>query len=525
MKKVINILLIIAVLISVSSCMKELSGPDNPASGKGETEIFLRVHTSDNSTGRSTRSLTFVQENAINNIYVLAFKGNTLMAIQEGRNVNSTPGHTNPAYSGSGEFTVSLTASAGTADTYHLVILANAKDILEATLGTNIANATHSNYDSVVAAIWSEINGKMFETNKAIPMWSEIKNIAVLENTPRQNVTLLRSVARVDIGVGTVRQMTGTDRTNFEWDGKDTNVFGEGDVIPFELTSAIIMRPNNRYAVIPATVDTPTVPAGFTAFTPTVSALLFKYSATPTAQGGFIQRDIYIPEANVIMGGADANHTDRMALVIGGKYNGSSTETFYRLDFKNGENLINVLRNTLYQFNISRVSGPGVRTPEEAYNSRTMNMNINIEEWDVTDMGEIFIDGPFRIMLQNSRNENRADRMAVVYRGVGSNDRIRFETSNNIKNADLILELDNGGGAPSNLTAQNDRFKVEVKEENGVRWFEFTALKPFDKDAPDNPSKLTGTVPDSRIKFEITILQKDADPNDWNNGGNFPLDW
>jgi hypothetical protein len=214
-----------------------------------------------------------------------------------------------------------------------------------------------------------------------------------------------------------------------------------------------------------------------------------------------------------------------MALIVGGKYKGSSTETFYRLDFKSGENLINVLRNTLYQFNISRVSGPGLSTPEEAYNSRTMNMDVNIEEWNVTDMGEIFIDGPYRIMLQNSRNENRADRMAIIYRGAGSNDIIRFETSDNIKNADLILELDNGGGTPSSLTAQNDRFKVEVKEENGVRWFEFTALQSFDKNANDNPSTLMVTVPNSRIKFVITILQKDVDPNDWNNGGNLDLDW
>ena len=31
----------------------------------------------------------------------------------------------------------------------------------------------------------------------------------------------------------------------------------------------------------------------------------------------------------------DANHTDRLAVIVGGKYNGSQTETFYRVDFKN----------------------------------------------------------------------------------------------------------------------------------------------------------------------------------------------
>jgi hypothetical protein len=129
-------------------------------------------------------------------------------------------------------------------------------------------------------------------------------------------------------------------------------------------------------------------------------------------------------------------------------------------------------------------------------------------------------------MLSNSRNENRADRTAILWREIGSTDVIRFETSSNLTLDDFVMTLNNGGSFdPATMTAQNGRFKVEVKEENGIRWFEFTALKVFEAAATDNPSILTVTVPKSRIKFDITILQKDADPADWIDGGDIPKEW
>jgi hypothetical protein len=75
------------------------------------------------------------------------------------------------------------------------------------------------------------------------------------------------------------------------------------------------------------------------------------------------------------------------------------------------------------------------------------------------------------------------------------------------------------------MLIENDRFRVEIKEDsNGIRYFEFTALLPFSATATDNPSFLNVKVKD-RIEFVITIWQRDADPNDWNNGGDIPLDW
>jgi hypothetical protein len=128
-------------------------------------------------------------------------------------------------------------------------------------------------------------------------------------------------------------------------------------------------------------------------------------------------------------------------------------------------------------------------------------------------------------MLSNSRNENRADRTAILWREIGSTDVIRFETSSNLTLDDFVMALNNGGTVPTDpeyagrIVIKNDRFMVEIKEVNGVRYFEFTAFKVFEAAATDNPSTLTVTVPKSRIKFEITILQRDASPYDWIGGG------
>jgi hypothetical protein len=529
MKRIIKTLLLIAALVSVSSCMKDISGsqPD-----KGEAEVLLRLRTSEGY--RSTRGLTYTQENTITTVHVLVFRSNTLVDIRQGRDINVKPDSSTPDISGSGTFSVLLPASIDTSDTYDLVVLANA-----GTLPVGLVNKT---YTDVIAALWHDITEKMYQSTKAMAMWGEIKDVYVSENTSDRSVSLTRAVARIDIGVGTARQVTPSgDRTDFEWDGKETTTYGSGNDIPFVLNSVYVMRANKRYALIPGEADKPTIPTGTTAFSVSESRSSFGFTATTSTTGGFSSRDIYVPEINIFRPTTaaeyvanvtdpkpgDANHTNRMAIVVGGYYNGSTTETFYRVDFAPGGELVNVLRNHLYRFDIGRVSGAGLQTPEDAYNSFAMNMVVNIEDWNITDTGEIIFDGPYHVMLQNSRNEDRSDRMAILYREKGSTDRIVFTTGDNLSNSDFVMVEENGWRFPdpdNRTTIVNDRFSVEIKEDNGVRYFEFKTLLPFSATATDNPSFLTVKVKE-RIQFVITIQQKDADPNDWNNGGNIDLDW
>jgi hypothetical protein len=338
----------------------------------------------------------------------------------------------------------------------------------------------------------------------------------------------MRAIARVDVGLGTPSY--NTTLHTWSWDGKDLS----NNTIPFTLAHVYVVRPSNRYAIIPNVSNLiagePTIPAGTARFTVAQSESLFGYTATASATGGFSSQDIYIPEADIKQPGAhgpgksgDINHTNRMALVVGGYYNGSATETFYRIDIGPTKNLANVLRNHLYIINIIGVMGPGYPTVEVAYESLAMNMEVDIFDWDQTNVGDIFFDGVRYVSLERARNEKRDDRTAVVYRNAGSNDVMVFKT--NIPLEEFELELSHGGDFPDPLDKmliENDRFRVEIKIESGITFFEFTALEVYSETATDNPSTLKVTA--GRITFDITIIQRNVDPRDWNKGPDVIVD-
>ncbi|MCL2728310.1 MAG: fimbrial protein [Bacteroidales bacterium] len=516
MKTSNHLLLLTATLALVTSCSMErmLTGPDSL--NKEDANLTLRIRA----RGSQTRALTFAEENTINDVYVLVFdKTNQLVSIKEGRSVTSSPGHPNPDFSGEGSFVITLAQSKNTLDTYKLVVLANAEAILENTIGFDVSNITNRNYPNVMAKIYDQIVDKMYPSGGTVPMWGQSEALYIEPGNNNQTVQLLRAIARIDAGVGARSYNSATQM--WSWDGMDAT----NNLIPFTLAHVYVIRPNNRYAVAPditKAVDEPTIPSGTTAFSVTDSKIRFAY-ATPN---GYTTQDIYIPESDIKMGtngtSGDLNHKNRTALVLGGYYKGSTTESFYRVDFLINKNLINILRNHLYQISITGVIGGGYEDVETAYESIPMNMIVEIYEWDEMNMSEIIFDGMYYMMLQNSRNENRDDRTAVVYRNIASNDVIVFRT--NIPLSKLAMELSDGGHFPNPMdktVIENDRFRVEIKEENGVTFFLFTSKLPYG--TLDNPSTLTITA--SRIKFDITILQRDAESGDWIDGGDYGTDF
>lgn len=528
MKKLIHKIFVAVILISICSwmggCVKDsYPEPDNKSE---DALIYLRLTTPGGFSNSASRALTFEQENTINDIYVLVFNSaNSLIAIKQGEQVSSTPGSGNPAYSGEGSFTLTLSASRSGSDTYKLVVLANAATLIANTIGTDETTSTYvgKSYSEIVTAIYGAISGKMYNgaTDNAIPMWGESNAMVVQSGINNETLQLTRAVARIDIGVGVG---TRDDNTHiWSWSGKNIS----NEEIPFRLGHVYVMRPNNQYTVIPnpgvMEDDIPSIPAGTAAFSIEDSESLFAYSATASATGGFISQEIYVPESDIFMGTAgtvgDANHTNRMAIVVGGYYNGSATETFYRLDFAVNNVLINVVRNHLYQFSISKVTGAGFSDVETAYESQSMNMTVRIYDWDAIDMMELFLDGSEYVMLGQSKNVPNDNRVMTLPRSAGSKDSIEMRT--NIPLDKFVLALNNGGAFPDAADPtiiQNNRFKVELKSEAGTNYFVITALQSYDAAAADNPSVLTITA--ERITFVITIRQIDYDLGDWKDGGN-----
>ncbi len=105
---------------------------------------------------------------------------------------------------------------------------------------------------------------------------------------------------------------------------------------------------------------------------------------------------LYIAEADVLMDGIgepdDENRLKRPAIIIGGYYRGATEPCYYRVDFKRGESLIDVLRNHSYNITVTAVNGPGEDTPEEAYNSIVASIDATITTWEDID-NDVAFDG------------------------------------------------------------------------------------------------------------------------------------
>ncbi len=188
--------------------------------------------------------------------------------------------------------------------------------------------------------------------------------------------------------------------TATEWDGTS----GSED-IPFRLSSVHVFRVNNSYGLIPdATVlaaGNPTLPTGTAKHDYDTPQKVDMFSFT-VSNSLYTTQDIYVPENDVKMGGTlrDANHTNRMAIVVGGSYDANGDGDFdeavsyYRLDFAKNGALMNVLRNHLYQFNIPSVSGKGYDDPVVAYEATGISMEYNVFDWNANDIGSGF-NGPY----------------------------------------------------------------------------------------------------------------------------------
>jgi hypothetical protein len=232
--------------------------------------------------------------------------------------------------------------------------------------------------------------------------------------------------------------------------------------------------------------------------------------------------------ANIAMRGAiylfetaaknEGNLLEETCIVVGGLFETDAEVSYYRLDFlaQDAATHLDILRNHSYTCNITAVKGRGHPTVDDAFRAKSFNMIANIIIWN-GNTSNIIIDGTEFVELKRNYNGQLDDRTAVVYRSVGSTDVIEFRTNISLDN--FTLALNNGGvlDPMDDKIIKNDRFMVELKSENGINFFKFTALEPYAV-AHDNPSILT--VKAGRIEFTVTIIQKNDDPENWGDGGN-----
>ena len=109
------------------------------------------------------------------------------------------------------------------------------------------------------------------------------------------------------------------------------------------------------------------------------------YKATGSGASAAITRSIYTFEA---LGVTETDKLLATAVVVGGKYNGSPTTTYYRIDIKTTSTALgyvsqDILRNHLYDIEIQSVVGPGADNPEDAFiGGARMELTTTITVWN-----------------------------------------------------------------------------------------------------------------------------------------------
>lgn len=125
-------------------------------------------------------------------------------------------------------------------------------------------------------------------------------------------------------------------------------------------------------------------------YTPSLVAGAMIDQTAPTSGGTYTNVPKFIFER------IKTNAAIRPYIIIKGKFNGSNTSTFYRLDFTDKDgNYIPIFRNFQYDININSVAKVGVSDPAQAQPSNA-NVSALLTTSNLTDLA----DGTSRILVQ-----------------------------------------------------------------------------------------------------------------------------
>lgn len=282
----------------------------------------------------------------------------------------------------SGSYSATLLQSVNANDRYKLVILANLPDY---TIFHGMAGKSYAEVQQACLSreLIGESNVPAFDATHPFPMFGIVQNgdplVISEEGMTLGSVSLVRALARVDIGVGTK--------------SADADTWTKGPV-KFNLTQIQIWKAGKQYAYMPAKDNFSSASGTLTINNPSPvgSTETKTYTGTDITNSTYCSEKIYLPEAALQWGDVyDDNHTNRLAIIVGGKYNDSTEETFYRIDFINDQTKekMNILRNHVYQFSIKSVTDAGYPTPELAYSSRPKNLGfeVSLVPWVEVSMG------------------------------------------------------------------------------------------------------------------------------------------
>ena len=367
MKKYFYIFILFFIQATVLSCTDE-EIYESPTDGKSSIKITLNVPV-DNG---KTRGLIYGPdevpvdgESEIKDIYVLAFDKESksyLGKFQSYITNNTLVANVNLTEDEFKELTiVVLTNLEKLTNGYEIIGQINAFE-----KGAQSKEEILKSLKYTFNEIW-DLNGR------PLPMWGETDITPVRNSIATGEVNLYRAISKINVVVnyGKGRKKDGVEVFKL----KSVRVY-------YARTSGLV---GSLYAPQhneegSNTITNPSIPEDVSYFPRynenAENNLLF----TESQEGGSyaIENKIYVPESD------QKNTEEPMCLVVGGYYMGSDKETYYRVDFKQGNKgseYYNAIRNHIYTFNINNVTRPGTDEPDPALDHVVVGMDVTIKDW------------------------------------------------------------------------------------------------------------------------------------------------
>ncbi len=366
-------------LMTIATLFTSCIANDQETDGGGITskEALVKVTIEMPSAAPKTYAMSEIDENHVETINVLAFIPDGTKPSGWAYDYNAVgtsitdAGGTNQNQK---QFTVKLIKSTSQQT---FVFLANVKDEVDA-LGLGVINKG-TDKDELLERLVSVTTGKWnakeggSTTFKPFPMWGEASATINDATTKLTGISMLRSIARVDVILGDAVITAANFKLNEVYIYNSKN---EGFIVPIP---ANISGGKATAASVPAGNINNTTP--------------LKY-IIPVSMVNDYERSIYLYEAKAA---AQNQPSEATAIVVGGTYDNDANPTYYRLDFLQADKTTyrDILRNHHYRANIIKVSGSGSDTPDDAFNAKPVNIEAEIKEWDDGEIGNIIFDGQY----------------------------------------------------------------------------------------------------------------------------------
>lgn len=404
MKK-INIfrVLFLAATVAVSaSCITDVDILRGGTKPTPDGKVTFRISVP-KSSASATRALSATQEWDIDtdDVWVLMFeKSSSKFAGYFKGTVTGGP----TANGTNGGATIDFDVTLPMGGEYNLMVVANAASILQSCSAVLVKDKTQTEIEEALTTSMTANGWGTGHTGgdpvKLFPMWGYATDVDIDDFRADQTsgkyyfrednpLGLVRMVARVDVKLGTAAAsrfvLEEVYVYNYNTKGRlipDTGAAASAnmdwtftDIAPAD--RAAYLKTNQIISLPAASVQDgkPGDPANPNA--PIVRSV----------SGNLLERDIYLFEAEESDPPTNSTaYWNSPCLVIGGKFDGASNTTYYRVDFAVKQTddkwkYIPVKRNNSYTVIVEDVTSPGTVDPDDARKSIPANINAQVVEW------------------------------------------------------------------------------------------------------------------------------------------------